>query len=213
MRRPPDYSSNLCPPETFAIWLLGGVLGLLPVVSSDIKGPKQPLKKSYSKCRKRTLIRWAIWQWKAPGRHVMRSFLAVWVVILAAWERESICQKGQSCQEVVLKFFWASGAKVRKKSQALFCTGATLFRTSARDFFLTLAPEAQKNFSTTSWQLCPFWQIDSLSQAARITAFGSDFDRKIRIPIRPPTPTSEDDFPSDSGCGRSECLLRKPDFP
>ena len=80
----------------------------------------------------------------------------------------SICHKGQSCQEVVLKFFWASGARVRKKSLALvrtlFCTGATLFRTSARDFFLTLSPEGQKNFSTTSWQLCPFWQIDSLSR-------------------------------------------------
>ena len=30
----------------------------------------------------------------------------------------------------------------------------------------------------------------------------------VRIPIRPPTPTS-DDLPSDSGCGRSEYLLRK----
>ena len=90
---------------------------------------------------------------------------------LAAWERESICQKGQSCQEVVLKFFWASGARVRKKSLALVRKRVAPVQkrvcTSARDFFLTLAPEAQKNFSTTSWQLCPFWQIDSLSQAAR----------------------------------------------
>ena len=28
-RRPPDYSSNLCPPKTFAIWLLRRALGLL----------------------------------------------------------------------------------------------------------------------------------------------------------------------------------------
>ena len=34
----------------------------------------------------------------------------------------------------------------------------------------------------------------------------------VRIPIRPPTPTSAD-FPSDSGCGRSGSLLRKPGFP
>ena len=40
-------------------------------------------------------------------------------MILAAWERESICQKGQSCQEVVHKFFGASGARVRKNSLAL----------------------------------------------------------------------------------------------
>ena len=26
-RRPPDYSSNLCPPETFAIWFFGGCFG------------------------------------------------------------------------------------------------------------------------------------------------------------------------------------------
>ena len=32
IRRPPDYSSNLCRPKTFATWLLGGVLGLPPVV-------------------------------------------------------------------------------------------------------------------------------------------------------------------------------------
>ena len=33
-----------------------GLLGLLPVVSY-IKGPKQPLKKSYSKCFRRTQVR------------------------------------------------------------------------------------------------------------------------------------------------------------
>ena len=49
-----------------------------------------------------------------------------------------------------------SGRKSFALVQTLFCTGATLFRTNARDFFLTLAPEAQKTFCTTSWRLCPF---------------------------------------------------------
>ena len=40
-------------------------------------------------------------------------------VILAAWERESICQRGQSCHKGVQKFCGASGARVRKKSLAL----------------------------------------------------------------------------------------------
>ena len=47
-RRPPDYSSNLCPPKTFAIWLF--------------RRPKTPPKKSYSKCFRRTQIRWVIWR-------------------------------------------------------------------------------------------------------------------------------------------------------
>ena len=47
-RPPPDYSSNLCPPITFAIYdFLGGVLGLLPVVFLYINGPKHPLKKNH----------------------------------------------------------------------------------------------------------------------------------------------------------------------
>ena len=62
-----------------------------------------------------------------------------------------------------------SGAKIllglRGKSQGkslshwckpFFAPVQPFFRTSARDFFLFFAPEAQKNFSTTSWQLCPF---------------------------------------------------------
>ena len=40
---------------------LGGVLGLLPVVFL-YKGPKHPQKKSYSKCSRRTQIRWVIWR-------------------------------------------------------------------------------------------------------------------------------------------------------
>ena len=55
-RRPPDYSSNRCPPKTFLYDFLGGVWGLIPVVFL-YKRPKTPLKKSYSKCLSRTQIR------------------------------------------------------------------------------------------------------------------------------------------------------------
>ena len=61
-RRPPDYSSNLCPPKTFAIWLFGGCFGHPSCCFSCIKGPKHPLKKSYSKSFRRTQIIWAIWR-------------------------------------------------------------------------------------------------------------------------------------------------------
>ena len=61
-RQRPDCSSNLCPPKTIAIWLLGGVLGLLPVLCSHINGPKHTLKMSDSKCFTRTQIRWVIWR-------------------------------------------------------------------------------------------------------------------------------------------------------
>ena len=61
IRRPPDYSSNLCPPQTFAIWLFGGCLGASFLLFSYIKkGPKHPLRKSYSRCLRRTQIRWVI---------------------------------------------------------------------------------------------------------------------------------------------------------
>ena len=43
-RRPPDYSSNLCPPKTFAIWhFFGGVLGLF-LEKQQEGGPKYPPK-------------------------------------------------------------------------------------------------------------------------------------------------------------------------
>ena len=41
-RGPPDYSSNLCPPRTFAIWLLGGCFGPPSCCFSYIKGPNRP---------------------------------------------------------------------------------------------------------------------------------------------------------------------------
>ena len=47
-RRLPDYSSNLCPPETFAIYaFLGGVLGLLKKRITTGRRPKTPPKKAY----------------------------------------------------------------------------------------------------------------------------------------------------------------------
>ena len=51
-RRPPDCSSNLCPPKTFAIWLFkGGVFwAFFLLFFLQKKGPKHPPKKSYSKC-------------------------------------------------------------------------------------------------------------------------------------------------------------------
>ena len=46
-RQPPDYSSNLCPPKTFAIWLFGECFGppSCCFVVSYIKGPPPPPKK------------------------------------------------------------------------------------------------------------------------------------------------------------------------
>ena len=41
---------------------LSGVWGLLPVVFPHIKGPKHPLKKTYSKCFKQTQIGQVIWR-------------------------------------------------------------------------------------------------------------------------------------------------------
>ena len=55
-RRPPDYSSNLCPPKTFSVLLVWGVFGASSLLFSDIKGPKHTLK-SYSKCLRRRQIR------------------------------------------------------------------------------------------------------------------------------------------------------------
>ena len=43
-RRPPDYSSNLCPPKTFVFDFFGGCFGPLSCCFSSIKGPKHPLK-------------------------------------------------------------------------------------------------------------------------------------------------------------------------
>ena len=44
----------------------GVFLGLIPAVSY-IEGPKHPLKKSYSKCFRRTEIRWVIWRLSRKG--------------------------------------------------------------------------------------------------------------------------------------------------
>ena len=60
-RRAPDYSSNLCPPKTFAILPFRAGLGPPSCCFSYIKGPKHPLKKSYSRRFGRTEIRWVIW--------------------------------------------------------------------------------------------------------------------------------------------------------
>ena len=59
-RRPPDYSSNLCPSKTNATWLFKGVFG--PLYKTTGRRPKTPPQKSYSKCLRWTLIRWVIWR-------------------------------------------------------------------------------------------------------------------------------------------------------
>ena len=43
-RRPPDYSSNLCPPRTLLDDFLGAVLGLLCKEQQQEGGPKHPEK-------------------------------------------------------------------------------------------------------------------------------------------------------------------------
>ena len=60
-RRPPDYSSKLCPPKTFAIWFFRGVLDLVYKKNNRKEAQSTP-KKSYSKCFRRTQIRWVIWR-------------------------------------------------------------------------------------------------------------------------------------------------------
>ena len=109
-------------------------------------------------------------------------------ILLGLWgksqEKVSLPRGAKLPGSGVLKFFWASGARVRKMSLALAKAVVAPVQkkrvcTSATDFFLTLAPEAQKNFGTTSWQLCPFWQNDSLSQGARITRKGEGLLEKL----------------------------------
>ena len=56
------YRTNLCPPKTFAMWLFWGVFWASFLLFSYIKGPKHAQKKSYSKCFRRTQIRWVIWR-------------------------------------------------------------------------------------------------------------------------------------------------------
>ena len=72
IRRQPDYSSNLCPPKTFAIWLFGECFGPPSCCFSYIKGWKHPPKKS---SLRRTHIRWEFWQSssnsQSPASHWM----------------------------------------------------------------------------------------------------------------------------------------------
>ena len=76
VRRPPDCSSNLCPPKNFAIWLLGGLVWASSLLLSYVKGPKHPLKKSYRKYLRRTQVRWVIRRssthniWKATKEYL-----------------------------------------------------------------------------------------------------------------------------------------------
>ena len=49
IRRPPDYSSNLCPPKLFAIWLFRGCFGPFMYDNNRKEAQKTP-QKSYSKC-------------------------------------------------------------------------------------------------------------------------------------------------------------------
>ena len=61
-RQAPDYSSNLCPPKIWSIWLFQGVfLGLLHKKKKEA-GPKHPLQKSYRSYFSRAQIRWVIWR-------------------------------------------------------------------------------------------------------------------------------------------------------
>ena len=74
LRRPPDYSPNLCPPKTLAMWLFGGCFGPPSCCFSYIEGPRHPLQKSYSKCFRRTQIRWVIWRSSMTTRSAVPFF-------------------------------------------------------------------------------------------------------------------------------------------
>ena len=62
IRRAPDYSSNLCPPKIWSIWLFKGVFWGLLYKKKNRKQPKTPLKKSYRSYFRRAQIRWVIWR-------------------------------------------------------------------------------------------------------------------------------------------------------
>ena len=77
MRRPPEYSSNLCPPKTFAIWLWGVFWASFLLFFLIYKRSRAPLEESYSKCLRPTQIRWVIWRSStyshAPDPHIWQS--------------------------------------------------------------------------------------------------------------------------------------------
>ena len=61
-RRAPDYSSHLCPPKMWSIWLFQLVfLGLLYKKKKGSR-PKTPPKKSYRSYFRRAQIRWVVWR-------------------------------------------------------------------------------------------------------------------------------------------------------
>ena len=61
-RRAPDYSSNLCPPKIWSIWLFKGCFGAFYTRKRTGSRPKTPLKKSYRSYLRRAQIRWVIWR-------------------------------------------------------------------------------------------------------------------------------------------------------
>ena len=70
---------------------LGGVLGLLPVISY-IKGPKHPLKRSSSKCPGRTQITWVIWR---SSNYILGGFQKGGFTILTGiWREIYHCNRG-----------------------------------------------------------------------------------------------------------------------
>ena len=62
-----DYSSNLCPPKIWSIWLFQGELLGLSFKKTTGRRPKStPLEKSYRSYFRRAQIRWVIWRSSTP---------------------------------------------------------------------------------------------------------------------------------------------------
>ena len=61
-RRAPDYSSNLCPPKIWSIWLFRVCFGPASFLFFLYERPKNtPWKKSYRPYFRQAQIRWVIW--------------------------------------------------------------------------------------------------------------------------------------------------------
>ena len=75
---------------------------------------------------------------------------------LTLWADFLFLKKGQSGAKILLGLRGKSQEKVSRTGAKKGCTGAKKVRTNARDFFLTLAAEAQRTFAPLPGNFAPF---------------------------------------------------------
>ena len=77
-RRAPDYSSNLCPPKIWSIWLFQGVLlGLSYKKNNRKEAQTHPLEKSDRSYFRRAQIRWVVWRSSTYYNDLILVFLGL----------------------------------------------------------------------------------------------------------------------------------------